>query len=458
VIGLTSAVSLSLAVTFGFTALYAIQTLSSFVSAESCALLSTLPVDRNDFSLITLFSFVRSVDYIVVGAILSQVIMVAYYTGSPVAVLTMLVASVANALLAVAVSLWFSRIFTKNLSRGGRSKKGTVLRLFFILMWGSLLLGVSLLISLPYYIVLSLEQVLVSSDLLVSLLVSLFHPFSFGITVANLASPVAVESVALIGAASLVAYLGVALFAGRWVLKTVKQISQGTDNKAARVTAQDFSIKTRSPLFGYVVKDLKLSSRNPATAFFFALPVLETLFVSLVIANFEVLRASTLLVSSFMGGVFVLLMPLALINAEGTGLEFTKTLPLNLNRLVTSKTLISTLTYVPVPVVLLVIALIKPVTSLLVLFIPFFVTLSIAAASVFEIQLFLSSVTKGKIAALIHDLKKLVIGITTLLLPLIAYSGLYLVTLSHMYAVLVLATVSVSELAVAFSLLRRNKN
>ncbi|PVX23920.1 MAG: hypothetical protein CW716_11065, partial [Candidatus Bathyarchaeum sp.] len=322
VIGLTSAVSLSLAVTFGFTALYAIQTLSSFVSAESCALLSTLPINQNDFSLITLFSFVRSVDYIVLGAILSQVIMVTYYTWSPVAVLTMLVASVANAMLAVAVSLWFSRIFTKNLSRSGRSKKSTVLRLFFILMWGCLLLGVSLLISLPYYIVPSLELVLVGSDLLVSLLVCLFHPFSFGVTVANLATPLVAESTALFGGISLVAYLIVAVFAGRWMIKTVKQISTGTDNKTARVTAKDFSIKTRSPLFGYVVKDLKLSSRNPATAFFFALPVLETLFVSLIVTNFEVLRASTLLVSSFMGGIFVLLMPLALINAEGTGLEF----------------------------------------------------------------------------------------------------------------------------------------
>ncbi|MEJ2243028.1 MAG: hypothetical protein P8X87_00620 [Candidatus Bathyarchaeota archaeon] len=42
-IGLTSAVALSLAVTFGFMALYAIQTMSSFVSTDSSALLSILP-------------------------------------------------------------------------------------------------------------------------------------------------------------------------------------------------------------------------------------------------------------------------------------------------------------------------------------------------------------------------------------------------------------------------------
>ena len=78
--GLSSSVSLSLAITFGFMTLYAIQTLSSFVGAESSVLLSTLPISSDDFSLITLFSFVRSVDYLVVGSVLSQVILVAYLT------------------------------------------------------------------------------------------------------------------------------------------------------------------------------------------------------------------------------------------------------------------------------------------------------------------------------------------------------------------------------------------
>ncbi|UCC57605.1 MAG: hypothetical protein JSW14_04275, partial [Candidatus Bathyarchaeum sp.] len=220
----------------------------------------------------------------------------------------------------------------------------------------------------------------------------------------------------------------------------------------------DFSIKTRKPLFGYVLKDLKISSRNPATAFFFALPVLETVIVSFTIANFEVLRASTLLVSTFMGGIFVLLMPLALLSAEGTGLEYTKTLPLNVNSIITSKALISTLTYIPVPLVLFVMAFLKSLSSPLTIFIPFFVILAIASASIFEIQLFLSSVTKGKIAALIHDLKKLIVGVTTLLIPLAAYAVVFLISFSHVFAVLAMGGAATSEMALAVYLLRRNKN
>ena len=457
IIGLTSAIALSLAVTFGFTALYAIQTLTSFVSPESSALLSTLPLKQRDFSLITLFSFVRSVDYMVIGAIISQVAMVAYYTGSPVAALAMFVFSVVNSVLAVAVSLWFSRLFTRNMSRGGRSRSTTVLRLFFVLLWGSLLMGVSLLISLPWYIVPSLEMLLLSPNQLSTTLFCLLHPFSAGVTVANISQPVTAGSTSLVAAVSMLAYVGVAGFAGKWILSTVKRLSRGIDVKSSVVATKDFSIKIQKPLFGFMLKDLKIASRNPATAFFFALPVLETVIVSFMIANFEVLRASTFLVSTFMGGVFVLLMPLALLSAEGTGLEYTKTLPLNVNRIITSKTLIATLTYVPVPLVLLVIAFLKPLTSPLVLLIPFFVILSVASASIFEILLFLRCVTSGKIAAILHDLKKLVVGVATLTIPLIAYSVVYLVSSSHIFAVLVMAGASISELAFAVHLLKHNK-
>ncbi|KON29359.1 hypothetical protein AC477_05985 [miscellaneous Crenarchaeota group-1 archaeon SG8-32-1] len=457
IIGLTSAISLSLAVTFGFTALYAIQTLSSFISTESSVLLATLPLKPEKFSLITIFSFVRSVDYMVVGSIVSQVFLVAFYTGSPFAVLLMFVVSIMNGILAVATALWFSGVFTKNLFRGGRSRGNTALRLLFILMWGSLLMGVSLLISLPYYVVPSVESFLINSSQLSTLILCLFHPFSAGITIANIGHPIASGFTTLISSISLIVYVVVSGFSGKWILKTVKQISHGTNIKLTRVTAKDFSIKTRKPLFGFVIKDLKISSRNPATAFFFALPVLETVIMSFLLANFEVLRASTLLVSTFMGGIFVLLMPLALLNSEGAGLEYTKSLPLGLNQIILSKTLISVLTYLPVPIVLFIMAMLKPLTSPLTLLIPIFILLAVASASVFEIQLFLIIVTKGKISALVHDLKKLVVGITTLLIPLVAYSITYLVSFSHIFAVLIMGAISTLELALAIYLIRQNK-
>ena len=454
--GLASSISLSLAVAFGFTALYAIQTLSSFVSPESSVLLSTLPLSKDDFSKITLFSFLRSVDYMVVGAIVSQVVSVACLTVSLVATLLMFVASILNAVFAVAVALWFSRFFYGNLMRGGRSKKGTVLRLVFILMWGSLLLGVGLLLSIPWYIVPRLEMALLGSGQLLSLFFYVFYPFSAGIAVANLVYPSAASIAVLTASFAMIGYVALAGVAGKWSLSTVKQVSQGAGVKIARVAARDFSTKSRGPVVGYILKDLRISSRNPATAFFFALPVLETLIVSLFIANYQVLRVSAVLVATFTGGIFALLMPLALLSAEGTGLEYTKTLPVSARRIITSKALVSTATYVPVPLAMLVLSFFKQLTSPLAIVLPFFTMLAIASASIFEIKLFLGSAPKGRLAAVIRDAEKLVAGVMIVLIPMVAYAASYFISSSHTLAVLTMGGAAVVELTVASYVLKRS--
>ena len=453
-LGLTSSISLSLAVTFGFTVLYSTQTLSSFVSAESSTLLSTLPLTKDDFSLITLFSFIRSVDYMVIGSTLSQVMLVAYLTLSPLATLLMLLASVMNAMFAVAVALWFSRLFYRNLLRGGRSKSSTVLRLLFIIMWGTLLLGVGFLFSVPWYIVPHLESMLLGLNQISSLFLCIIYPFSAGIAITNLVHPGVAFFTALVASVAMVGYALLAGAAGKWTLGTVRRISQESGVSAVRVVAKNFAVKIWNPWLGYVVKDLKTSSRNPATAFFFALPVLETVIVSLLIANYAMLRASTILVSTATGGTLALFVPLALLTSEGTGLEYTKTLPIKANRIIISKALIATATYVPVPLTLLVMTFIKQLTWPPAVFIPYFIILSIASASVFEIKLFMNYVAKGKIAAFAQDFQKLVLGVVFLLTPEFAYAATYVVSLDHVLAISVMSIAAVVELVMAIYVLR----
>ena len=452
--GLTSAVSLSLAVTFGFTALYAIQTLSSFMSPESSALLSTMPLNREEFSVITLFSFIRSFDYMVAGSIISQVVVVAYLTGSPAATLIMLTASTMNAVFAVAIALCFTRIFQRNMLRGGRSKASTVLRLFFILMWGLLLVAVGFLFSMPWYIIPNLQSALLSAGQAWSLMLSLLYPFSAGVVVTALVS--SVTSTALLSASvALVGYGLLAVFAGKWSLGTVRLVSQGVGVNIARVSAQDFSIKPRGPLLGYVAKDLKAASRNPATAFFFALPVIEAVIVTLLNSNLETLRTALVLVATCMGGIFALFLPLALLGAEGKGLEYTKTLPISSQRIAVPKALISTATYVPVPLALGVLSLFKPLTSLYALLIPLLMTLAVASASVFEIKLFLRTAAKGKIASVLNDFEKLFVGVLVVMAPIVVYVAAFFATFSHVLSVLALGGVAFAELATAFYLLKR---
>ncbi len=55
-------------------------------------------------------------------------------------------------------------------------------------------------------------------------------------------------------------------------------------------------------------------------------------------------------------------------------------------------------------------ALAKPLNSLVIIFIPCFIILAVASASVFEVKLCLGSATRGEITALIQDLQKLTVG------------------------------------------------
>ncbi len=455
-LGLSSSVSLSLAVTFGFMMLYAIQTLSSFVSAESSVLLSTMPISSSDFSLITLFSFLRSVDYLVIGSVLSQVVIVAYLTASPLATGLMFVASLINSVFAVAAALWLSRVFHKNYLRGGRSKRTTFFRGLFVLLWGCLLMGVGLLLSVPYYVLPILDNALLSVNTIVGFLLSLIYPFSAGLVVSKLSGSI-IPFFTLFGASVATGlYVLGAWFSAKWSLGTVKSISQGAGVKIEKSKAVDFKIKTKDPLQGYIMKDLRVTSRNPATAFFFVLPIFEAVIVAFLASNVEFLRASTVLVATSMGAVFALLIPLALLNSEGKGIEYTKTLPTTSQRMVTAKAFITMATFIPVPVALLCLALIKPPTSWFTVLIPFLMMTSIASASIFEILIFLRSVGKSRIASVVNDLEKIFVGLLTICAPPIAYVFAYLFTLNHVFATLTMSGVCFAELWIALFLLRRN--
>jgi hypothetical protein len=448
------AVSLSLATSFAFVMLYAVQTLSSFLSAESWSFLSTLPLAKPDLSMITLFSFVRTVDYMVLGAIGSQVLVVAFITGSIFAAVATFVASAVNMLLAVTLSLWFSRLFYGNMARGGRSRRGTLLRIAFLALWGLLLVSLGFLFNGASYLMPYLNSVLIGGTSGVMSALAAVYPFSLAIVVAAAkGSPVTSEilATALIAAAL---YAGLAAYLLRWSMGTIREMSQASGVSRHFARAGDFLLKIRNPLSGYVWKDLRASSRNPATAFFYALPVFEAVVVLLSTMSLPVLRASIVLVATAMGGAFTLFMPLGLLNAEGSGLSYTQSLPVRVSTIVSAKAVISTLAFVPVPLVIVAMALFRPITSPIVLLLPLEVVASAAAGSLMEVWLFLGVSAETRTSAVLHDMVRLLAGVSLMLLPLLAYTGAYIVSFDHALSAVAGGVIAASELGAVVLLVR----
>ena len=316
-------------------------------------------------------------------------------------------------------------------------------------------MGVGLLLSVPYYILPILDNTLQSANALVGFLVSLIYPFSAGLLVSELSGSV-IPLFTLSGAlVAMVFYALGAWFSAKWSLGTVKLIAQGAGVRIVRSIAIDFQIKVSGPLRGYILKDLRVTSRNPATAFFFVLPIFETVIVAFLASNIEFLRASTVLVATSMGAIFALLIPLALLNSEGKGIEYAKTLPITSQRMVSAKAMITMLTFFPVPVALFCLALFKPPTSWFAVLIPFFMVISIASASIFEILIFLRSVGKSRIAGVINDVEKILVGLLTVVVPEVAYAIVYLFSFSHAFAALTMIGTTLVELWIAIFMLRR---
>jgi hypothetical protein len=123
--------------------------------------------------------------------------------------------------------------------------------------------------------------------------------------------------------------------------------------------------------------------------------------------------------------------------------------------MVSSKALITMAAFFPVPVALFCLMLFKPPTSWFIVIIPFFMVISVVSASIFEILIFLRKVGKSKIAGVINDVEKIIVGLLVVLVPEIAYAITYLFSFNHAFATLTICGTVLVELWIAFLMLRR---
>lgn len=395
---LASSVVFSLAITLAYVILYSLQVLPSFSSSEPFALLSTLPFSDGDFSLVAMLSFLRTFDYLVVGAVTTQVVGVALITGSAAAALLMLVASLINVTFAIAVALWLSGLFYRNITRGGKSKGASLTRMVFLVTWGLAAMSIGFMFSLIGYLLPAIDSVLSGnlSHSAVGVLLAFLHPFPIGLLVASAVYSqfLATATSGLVGGsalvfASVVVYVALAFAAGRRTLHAIVSVAHGQTVGVVRQVAKEFLLKTRRPILAYVTKDLRIASKAPSMAFIFALPVFEMLIVGLNTSAFSFLRASSVISATLLGCFFTLFSSSVLLNTEGVGLDYTMSLPLGPAVIIDAKALVATATYLPVPVIIAALLAARGTTAGILVLIPFVEILAVAAAAMAQLTFFI---------------------------------------------------------------------
>lgn len=465
---LVSSVTLSLTFSLAYILVYLMQVLPSLPGGESYALLSTLPLSERDFSLVAVFSVVRTFDYIIVGTVVVQTAGIAYLTGSLAATLLMFVASLLNSVFAITIAVWLSGQFYRNITRGGRSKSGTVVRFLFLITWGLAVGGIWFSFNLISYLLPAVKTA-ISGALLRSgaaALVTVIHPLPIAITIASAVygSTGGLGGVSSLAYVSFVAYFVLALAAGRRTLGATSRMIRGQGVRIVRQAAGDFLLRIRAPMVGYLMKDLRVASKNPSMAFLFALPVLETLVIGLS-AFGHALRAVSILSTTMAGSFFTLITASTLLNTEGTGLEYTLSLPIGASQVIRAKSLVATATYVPVPIAMTVLIALGRPTSWVLFVIPWLQFLAIPAATSAELAFFIQNYKKkggstgqkgsatlaptkpGFLSAtgLLRLGAALIVAGSIIAAPLVAYGATYLVTASHTESIFALAVVGILE-------------
>jgi hypothetical protein len=486
---LVSGISLSLAISLAYIVFYSLQILPAFSSGESYILLRFLPLSDRDFSVVAMFSFMRTFDYIALTTTIVQVGCIALLTRSFVATIMMLAGSIMNLIFAMAIALWFSGIFYRNVTRGGRSLTAKIGRALFLLTWGVAAMSIAFLFNfisyaLPYFS----SAILGAITQPIGLLLSVLHPFSTGQAITDVVYPALYATrplpprlvllvpryvPPLLSYFSTFGYFGLSFLVARRTFRSVTRTTQGYGMTTIKRQIVDFTLRIHKPLAAYVLKDLRLASKNPSLAFFYATPLFEVITLAVVTVQFPTMRATSMIIATVLGCFFTLMICSTLLNTEGAGLEYTLSLPLRGRTIINAKALIASLTYTPVPTALLLIGLSKQVSSPFTLLIPFVEAISVVSACVFQIAFFVRprkvKDDSGRQVKLVQaegfsimagsDVRRLMesfaISSLILVIPIVAYSLTFLFSLDHLLSILVMACISAGELGTILALVRR---
>lgn len=480
---LISGVSLSLAISLAYIVFYTLQILPSFSSGEPYSILLTLPLEDRDFSLVALFSLVRTFDYIAASTIVVQMLGILILTHSVVASILMLIGGVVNTVFAMALALWFSSVFYKNASRGGRSTSSTIGRSVFLVAWGVGALSIGFIFNFISYLLPYVTGAILGMFTSPGgLLLLVIHPFSMGFSIANVvypslfaSIPVPSSSVMLIprfippivAVGASLAYALLALFLARRTMNSISRITRGFGGKLSRPIVRDYVLTVRTPLRAYIVKDLRLASVNPSLAFLYAAPLFEVITLFVITSQFPVMRAMSMIVSTIVGCFFTAMICSTLLNTEGAGLEYTMSLPLISRTIVDAKAMIALMTFIPVPLSLLTIGLSKQLSSEYILLIPFVELLAVCAATMGEITFFLKPDSNSSAQRQSHGfsvmagsdigrlIESLIIAFTILLIPLVGYSAAFILTANHANAIDSMLAIALAELLVVVGAVRK---
>lgn len=447
-------VALSVMLVFGYVVLYAVQVLPSFVSSGAFAPLEGLPVSREDDSLVAAFTLLRTLDLVVCAGLVVELVVTVSVTGSLVAGGIVFGSSLLGIVLAVIFALSLTRFFGSRVAGSGRSAGSGIGRIVLFALWGLGVMSAVFLFDIASFAAPVLAGPLSNPGSPEGLLLVLILPFSAGLLATAAlgavfgTAPLAVAVLGFSGAAVLAGY------AFRRLSGMIGDVAMKKPELPGGAWSGDMSMKLRGQIASYVLKDLRVASRNPATGFLFALPVFETLAVVVPIVSVPVVTVTDILIGAQVGAGFALFTAFLLVAVEDAGIERGTALPISEGVRTRAKAYVSVLTYLPVPLVLGLALATRTTTFGAGALIPTVDMLSVFAACVIEVRV-LKRLTDAGRSGSERFFVGLGAGLLVLVLCTLSYAGGYLSTGDHWFAFGALLAANLIAFGAAEALVKR---
>jgi hypothetical protein len=350
-------VSAFLAVVLFLIVFMGLQVSTAFVSSKIADILGALPLSKREISNIIFLCFLRMFDIPLITA--AVVFLAAYFVvgGTILGGLFLFVAVMISEIFALALTIGSARFFYSRVAGGGgRSRWQTLVRFVFMIVWILPTFGAYLVINFAGTIVQSFASLTQSFSSILHVLV-LIYPFSYGFLVSYATFLKVTDYVVLgLSVASSIAYVFVAVFCLRWVMRTVRTIGGGGVVAKLRGIVKDTQIRPQIPWLGIIRKDLRIASRAPSFASLFLLPAMQTIILAISFSSFTDLGLSVTLGALTGISMITLLLPPTLLSMEGLASAYTRSLPMKKRTLISAKALLSIVTYLISLVVLFFVA------------------------------------------------------------------------------------------------------
>lgn len=348
---LAGGISAYLTIVLSLISIMGLQVSTSFVSSKILEVLGPLPLTKRDVSSIIFLCFTRIFDLPLISSIIILLSLYLFIGGSAIGALILLAAITVTEIFALALTIGLARFFYSRVASGsGRSRWKAMLRIIFMLVW--------ILPSFGTYLVTNFSNQIIQTFAHASQPLLLAYPFCFGFLVSFASFSQNINLVTLyIAVGTSAAYTVLALFALRWVVRSISKISVGATPSSARELVKDTLVSPQRPWLGIIRKDLRVASRAPSYASLFLLPPLETALLGLSLFSSGETGFAAVLGILVGSSLVTLVLPPTLLSIEGLASSYTRSLPLTKRTVISAKAMLSTLMYASSLLLLILVAL-----------------------------------------------------------------------------------------------------